>query len=46
MAETRKEDDKAELLKVLGVLKPEKNNEDDVKFLYRTGEREKKTGTI
>ena len=41
VAETRKEDDKAELLKVLGVLKPETNNEDNVKFLYRTGEREK-----
>jgi len=40
-AETRKEFDKDEIRKVLEVLKCTEVNEDDIKFLYRAGERSK-----
>lgn len=41
VAEARKEHDRVELDKVLHVLAPDNCREEDIKFLYRTGEREK-----
>ena len=41
VAETRKEHDKGEFGNIMEVIQPPNYTEDDIKFMYRTGEREK-----